>query len=307
MTNLKVMLEYFHPWPNAAGFYFAREQGWYREADLDVEFVLQDPERGDALAYLVRRDVDFGICPSNRLLVRRDRGDPVFGGAAGNHRGLEVIQTIRSTGISRPRDLAGKRLALNPTPRGLAMVRHLVAADGGNPDAVVIVDAGTRELTPDLIAQGTVDATFGSYWAWEVLMETAVADRDRIIWPVDTIGAPPYHSYLLGAHQGLLADNPAIVQTFLGISARGYLAVSRAPEKALPIFERITPYFPENLLQRSLSLIAPTWLHDGRWGQQRQELLEPYARWLSDNGILSRADVWRDAVTNSFLPVEVRL
>jgi hypothetical protein len=28
----------------------------------------------------------------------------------------------------------GRRVALNPTSRGIAMVRHLLAADGGNPD-----------------------------------------------------------------------------------------------------------------------------------------------------------------------------
>ena len=37
MTAVRVMLDYVHPWPNAAGFYVARERGWYREAGLDVE------------------------------------------------------------------------------------------------------------------------------------------------------------------------------------------------------------------------------------------------------------------------------
>ena len=39
MIGVRVMLEYFHPWPNSAGLYLAREKGWYSDAGLDVELV----------------------------------------------------------------------------------------------------------------------------------------------------------------------------------------------------------------------------------------------------------------------------
>src|SRR2546427_7354056 len=47
------------------------------------------------------------------------------------------------------RSLEGRRIAYNPTPRGVALVRHLVAADGGDPDCVITVDSGLRELGID--------------------------------------------------------------------------------------------------------------------------------------------------------------
>lgn len=300
MPTIKVVLEYFHPWPNSAGFYYAREQGWYD--DLDVQFLLPDPGHGDSLAYLDEGAADFAIFPSNRLLVRREQGAPLLGVAAINHCGLEVIQTVAATGVHRPRDLAGRRVALNPTPRGIAMLRHLVAADGGDPDAVIVVDAGCRELTPDEIAGGRADASFGSYWAWEVLMQSAVPEEQRIVWPVKSIGAPPYHSYLLGAHERLRRERPDILRRFLAASARGFEAVANDPDIALPIYERVTPYFPSSLLARSLRAIAGTWLHEGRWGELRRELLEPYAAWLESVGILRNSDIWRQAVDDAFLP-----
>ncbi|SFB49759.1 NitT/TauT family transport system substrate-binding protein [Cohnella sp. OV330] len=302
MRNLKVMLEYFYPWTNSAGFYYAREQGWYREAGLDVEFTVYDPGRGDTLAYLARGEADFGIFPSNRLLVQREKQQVVVGVAAINHRGMETVQTVRSTGIRRPADLAGKRVAMNPTPRGLAMIRQLVQADGGDADAIVIVDAGTRELTPDAIAAGEADATFGSYWAWEILMDTAVPESERIVWPVDEIGAPPYHSYLLGTQEALTKREPETVRAFLEATERGYLAVAADPLAAVPVFEKFVPYFPRRLFERSLPLIAPTWLHDGAWGRQRVELIEPYAAWLAEHGILHDKEIWRSAYTNDYLP-----
>ncbi len=300
--HIKVMLEYFYPWTNSAGLYVAREEGWYRDLGLDVELCVYDPGRGDSLAYLVRGEATFALCPSNRLLVRREQGQPVCGVAAINHRGLEAIQTIRGRGIERPRDLAGKRVALNPTPRGLAMVRHLVAYDGGDPAAVVVVDSGVRELLPEQIMAGEVDATFGSYWAWEILMDTVVPAEQRLVWPVDEIGAPPYHSYLLATNERMLAEQPDVVRAFLAATARGYAAAARDPQRAALIYEHVIPYFPASLVRRSLPLIATTWLYRNRWGEQREELVRPYAGWLAQAGVLRNAAVWQSAIINDFLP-----
>ncbi|GAA1019804.1 myristoyl transferase [Acrocarpospora pleiomorpha] len=298
MTHLRVMLEYFHPWTNAAGFYVASSAGWYREAGFDVEITVHDPLRGDTLAHLSRGEAHFGVFPTNRLLVRHAAGEDLKAVAAINHRGMETIQTITGLGIERPRDLAGKRLALNPTPRGVAMVRHLVAADGGDADSLVLVNSGSRELSVDDIAAGEVDATFGGYWAWDALMGDLPRDR-RVMWPVDEIGVPPYHSYLLGVGPAL---GDELVREFLAVTERGYRTAIEEPGLALAILDRVIPYFPRKLLARSLELIAPTWTHGGRWGEVRDELMRSYAGWLAANGVLATADGWADAVRTDLLP-----
>lgn len=301
MRPLRVMLEYFHPWPNSAGFYLARERGWYRDAGLELVLQLPDPWHGDGLAHLLRGDCDFAVFPSNRLLVRRAAGQPLRAIAAINQCGLEAIQTLSDLGIGRPRDLAGRRLAMNPTPRGLAMVRHLVAHDGGDPQAVTIVDAGTRELRPEDLTAGVADASFGGYWAWEALMDSRIDPARRVTWPVAALGAPDYHSYLLGAHERTLAAHPQRVRVFLAATARGFLAAAAQPLAALAAYERATPYFPRSLLADSLRAIAPTWLHRGQWGRMRRPLLQGYAQWLAQHGVLADAEAWRGAADPRFL------
>ncbi|WP_416424616.1 ABC transporter substrate-binding protein [Pseudomonas sp. App30] len=306
MLPLRIMLEYFHPWPNSAGFYLARERGWYADAGLDVELCVPDPERGDSLQHLLDGAVQLSVFPSNRLLVRRDQGQPLKGVAAINHDGLEAFQTLREFAIQRPRDLMGKRLAMNPTPRGLAMVRDLVRQDGGDPDAVIIVDAGARELRPEELAAGVADASFGGYWAWEALMDSPVAAERRVVHRVSRWGAPAYHSYLLGAREDWIDANPQVLRAFLAATARGFESVAAEPQRARHAYERVIPYFPGALIEQSLAHIAPTWLHEGRFGQQRQALLEPYANWLHQHGILQRPDAWANATTNAYLPGEAR-
>jgi ABC-type nitrate/sulfonate/bicarbonate transport system substrate-binding protein len=296
LTHVRVMLEYFHPWTNAAGFYVASREGWYRDAGLDVELTVFDPQRGDTLEHLARGEVHLGVFPTNRLLVRSAAGQPLQAVASINHRGMETIQTVAGRGIDRPRDLAGKRLALNPTPRGVAMVRHLVAADGGDPDAVILVDSGYRELSVDDIAAGDVDATFGGYWAWDALFAQLPGEQ-RIVWPVDEIGAPPYHSYLLGTGPATLDDE--VLRAFLDATERGYRAATDDPARALDVMDRVIPYFPRPILARSLELIAPIWWHGDRWGEIRSELMDPYTDWLAANGILPAGFGWRQAIAAS--------
>ncbi len=301
MSPVRILLEYFHPWPNSTGLHVASAAGWFRDAGLDVEITVVDPLRGDSLEALQRGETDFAVFPSNRLLVRRELGQPLVGIAAINHRGMETIQTLRRTGITRPRDLAGRRVSLNPTPRGVAMLRHLVEVDGGDPDAVVLVDSGVRELGADEIAAGVIDASFGGYWAWDLLFGTT-PQEERIVWPVDTIGAPPYHSYLLGTREATVERDPQLVRALLAATERGYRDAIADPERALAVLERVIAYFPTAVLARSLELVAPTWTHDGRWGQQRVELLEPYAAWLAESGVLRSPDAWIGATTNELLP-----
>ncbi|MFE1922406.1 ABC transporter substrate-binding protein [Streptomyces asoensis] len=302
MTRIRVMLDYFHPWPNAAGLYVAREHGWYAEAGIEVDLVTQDPGVGDTLEHLATGRAEFGVFPPNRLLARRASGQPLVGVAAVNHRALEAIQTVTGRGISRPRDLAGRRVACNPTPRGVAMVRHLVAADGGDPDAVDLLDAGYRELTVDDIEAGEADATFGNYWSWDALRGDLPEER-RITWPVDEIGAPAYHSYWLGTRQDLLDFDHDLVRRFLAATERGYLAAAGDQAATLALLERVIPYFPRALIARSLALVAPTWT-DGadRWGVIDPARTGPYASWLAEHGAVPTADGWQDAWVPQLVP-----
>jgi NitT/TauT family transport system substrate-binding protein len=212
---------------------------------------------------------------------------------------------LKQSGITRPRELAGRRIAMGPTPRGIAMVRHLIAADGGDPGAAIIVDNLGREFNVDDIAAGDFDATFGGYWAWDALFGSLPAG-ERIVWRVDDIGAPRYHSYLLGTQASVIENEPDLVRRFLSATALGYLAAVAEPHAALASIERVIPYFPRAILRRSLELITTSWTHEGRWGEQRSALLAPYAAWLHRHGILRSDGGWRQAITNDFLPAASR-
>ena len=300
MVQISLIQEYFHPWPNSAGFHVARARGLYERAGIDVELRTVDPHRGDGLAYLAAGAADAAVFPSNRLLVRRESGEPVVAFAAVNQRGLETLRTRADSGIERLRDLQGRRIAFNPTPRGVAIVRALIASDGGDPSDFVTVDAGARELDPADSFGGLADATFGSYWAWDNLLSTLPESEQRA-WRVDDALDLRYHSYLLGTRDDLRGASPALWEDFAAITAEGFAEAARDQEWTADLLDRVIPYFPRRVIERSLAEIATTWFVDGAWGAVREELVEPYAEWLADAGILVRPEAWRDAFAESAL------
>ncbi|MUL68207.1 ABC transporter substrate-binding protein [Mycobacterium sp. CBMA 234] len=297
-TSISLALEYFHPWPNSAGFYLARHHGWYADAGIDLQIRTVDPGIGDSLEHLGRSLVDLAVFPTNRLLVRAERGEPLKAIAAVNQRGLETIRTLASSGIGSLAELTGKRVALNPTPRGVAIVRDLVAGAGGDPDAVTLVDVGARELTSDELAAGAADATFGSYWAWDILLSEH-PDRPERVWRVDEELPFGYHSYLLGAHTDLIDRNPLLLAEFQAISERGFRYAAQHPDETVEVLSNVMPYFPADVIARSLDAISGTWFYENDWGAIRPELVEPYAHWLAGHGILTAPERWRAAFANT--------
>jgi putative hydroxymethylpyrimidine transport system substrate-binding protein len=297
-TRLSLALEYFHPWPNSAGFYVARHHGWYADAGIELQIRTVDPGIGDGLEHLERQLVDLAVFPTNRLLVRVDGGQQLRALRAINQRGLETIRTLESSGIGTLAELAGRRLALNPTPRGLAMVRDLVRRAGGQPDDVVLVDVGARELTSDELAAGAADATFGSYWAWDILLSEH-PDRPERVWRVDDELPFSYHSYLLGARADFAAAQPNLLDAFHNATDRGFRYAAEHPAETVEVLRGVTPYFTDHVITRSLEAISGTWFHDGQWGTIRRELVEPYAHWLAEHGILSTPERWQEAVLDA--------
>jgi putative hydroxymethylpyrimidine transport system substrate-binding protein len=295
MVRISLVQEYFHSWPNSAGFYLARSRGWYADAGIDLELRTVDAGRTDGLGYLIAGEADLAVAPSNRLLVRREAGASVVGIAAVNQRGLETLRARANSGIERIRDLQGRRIAYNPTPRGHAIVRELLASDGADPDDYIAVDAGARELDPADRFSGLADATFGSYWAWDVLL-TELPPAEERLWRVDDQLGLSYHSYVIAAPEEFADGDAALVEDFVAITEQGFRAAAEHQDEVAALYERVIPFFPAAVIRQSIAEIAPTWFHDGEWGRIRDELVGPYAHWLAAHGILNRPEEWSSAI-----------
>ena len=102
------------------------------------------------------------------------------------------------------------------------MVSHLVAVDGGDPFKIIPVSSSGHELTPDYLVESGLDALFGGYWCWDVLSR-GVPEEELITWRVSDIGAPSYHSYLLGTQGWTARSNPELVRSFVAATSAAFM------------------------------------------------------------------------------------
>ncbi|MFI5429566.1 ABC transporter substrate-binding protein [Aeromicrobium sp. UC242_57] len=137
--------------------------------------------------------------------------------------------------------------------------------------------------------------------AWDNLIDDFPRE-EQLAWNVDEHLGVGYHSYLLGTHEAIAANDPELVTAFVSATARGFAAAAADPAAIAPLYEKVLSYFPRELIAESAHLISDTWLHDGQWGTMRDELIAPYTRWMADHDIITDAEVWRPAITSQFLP-----
>ena len=130
---LNVQLQWRHQF-QFAGFYIAKEKGFYDEAGLDV--TIKEYAKGiDTVDEVVSQRAQYGLGRST-LLLERAKGAPVIALAAIYQSSPSVLITT-DTKIKSPKDLKGKRIMITPDEAGSAAVMGMLLANGIRRDDIV--------------------------------------------------------------------------------------------------------------------------------------------------------------------------
>jgi NitT/TauT family transport system substrate-binding protein len=140
-------------------FLLAAEGGYFARAGVDVT-VDRGYGSGDAVAKVASGAYDMAFADLGAMIQ--------FAGRQGDGKVIDVFQVYniapmavlsqRKSGIARPADLAGKRVASPPASGSRVMFPLLAAANGLDLNAVKWIDV-TPQLRETLLARGEADAT----------------------------------------------------------------------------------------------------------------------------------------------------
>lgn len=283
--TVRVLLDFYHPWPNNAPFFMARAKGFFAERGLDVELACGDPFRGDALAHLERGEVQFGLSYPNRLMARVAAGAPLKSIAAVCARPMESLVSPADRPLLQPRELEGMRVGYRKSDRMTALLNHLVKSDGGDPARVEHVVLYPSEPMPDDLRAGRIDAMFGALWAWEGLHGPVLAGDRLVHVEVDEIGAPPYNAQVIASRTDV---DPDLAEALVSAVALGAASAVAEPEAATEIMFEAAPYFPRELHRASLDWVSGNWGLPDRWGRHNYPALREYAEWLVGAGLVAK-------------------
>ncbi len=291
MEKLRIVLDWF-PNTNHTGILLAKKRGWLAENGVDLTI------EGEVHGEMDTHGADFVCGPEIAMLECMNRGIGLTAVAAFTQKCDSGIVSLKKSGITRPRDLEGKRLT-HWTPKWFHQsIGRLVANDGGDYSKVKLVnlDVGNIVDTLDTVA----DATW-VYENWENF-ELIQAGREinyfnlGDIDPVFRFVAPA-----IAATHDVLREKPDAVRAMLAAFERGYRAVAADPSLVLEVKDLIEPRLNDEMLVRSQEHLAPILLNeDGRWGVISAERWDPMADFLVENEVIAHR--FECEYTNDYLP-----
>lgn len=299
-TDVPVILNW-KPNPTQAGYFAARDRGYYDDAGLSVELV---PGKGGSFA---TKQVGLGNYPvglGGGVAVMQSRAEdlPVRSVAAAQQASNAALFTVREQfggSLGSPADLEGRRIAVvSGSAKTKAYIESLLRAAGIR-DTVELVNVGIEQQTSNLLA-GNVDVATGIFSnALALNMEGYDASMLLLGNHVPTIGRTVF------TRPSFAAAHPETVRAFLAATARGWVWASNNPEAAEELMIEAKPSLEESrrlgltkIQFTAKHLILTEGVREHGWGWQSGDVWSAVHEGLVTGGVLpgemSVAEAWTD-------------
>lgn len=151
--TVRLQLKWAHHF-QFAGYYAAKEKGYYQQAGLNVEFLPGGPGI-DPLQKVLEGKAEFGVGATD-LLLRREQGAPVVVLAAIFQHSPLALMSLKKNGSNGTHSLSGNKIMIEPGSTELEAYLH---SEGVTPDKYLIQ---TPKFHGWDLFEGTVDTISGS-------------------------------------------------------------------------------------------------------------------------------------------------
>ncbi|MEM1030685.1 MAG: ABC transporter substrate-binding protein [Myxococcota bacterium] len=294
MTDtLKLGLEWFLN-PDHLPFLIGLEKGWFEAAGVALELV-EPTEHLDAFDAIRTGALDLAITEPIHLVEDVAKGHEVVGFARLLHTNGGVM-TLESSGIERPRDMAGKRIQYPgaPGPGGLAIVSTMIEADGGEPGALTPVNRGFHHT--DALIEGAADAATLAFYNFEIV-EAGHRGHPARLFALKDWGIPDFCQLILITTRERYAAKRAALRRLIEVVGRGMDFIHQHPDEARALYFRRTETAPDDVLMSAifratvpcftfdLTMSGAYWRGLSSWAARRgliEAAVAPEACWNND-------------------------
>jgi ABC-type nitrate/sulfonate/bicarbonate transport system substrate-binding protein len=296
--HVRIVLDWM-PNTNHTGIYAAEELGLFAEEGLTVS-ILMPPEDG-ALLLLAAGRAEFAVGFQESLgpAIGGNNPLPVTAVAAIIDHNTSGLMSLKPAGIRQPRDLEGKRFASWGTPFVDAVIRDIVEGDGGNFNAVTMINNMVTDVFSAL--ETNVDSIW-IYYAWDGI---AAEVRGTAIDYLDlgTINpALDFYTPIVVINNAWGSAHPETAKKFMRALSRGYVFAMDNPVEAAQILLKYAPELDEELVRRSQAWLASRYQQTAnRWGEIDPARWGGFYRWMYRQGLLEN-DIGEKGFTNEYLP-----
>jgi NitT/TauT family transport system substrate-binding protein len=197
------------PTADHSPFYYAKAQGWYEKAGIDLTIEIG---KGSGVSSLKvgSGGSPFGIADLATMLVAKSKGADV----------VALMSIYANTGVNGAKDFPGHKIGNPPGDASRVMWPAFAKAAGIAPDAVNFVNVGPTAKIAALKSH-TVDIISDFYNEHDLKVIEFGADLGYVNWK--DIGLNPYGNSLI-VNGAFLAKNPKLAEDFVRVSQKAFAA-----------------------------------------------------------------------------------
>lgn len=206
-----------------APLYYAIQQGWYREAGVDVR--LEIGRGSGASAARVGAGAEMGISDLGSVMVARGAGADLVAVMNIFANSPQGFYWLRSSGINSVRDFAGRRLGNPPGDAARVMWPAIARRLGMEANSVTWVNINPAAKPAALISRQVDGTTF--FYNYHYIMEREIgAQLGFASWR--SLGLNLYGNSLI-ANGRFLRDKPDAARAVTRVTQRAYLHCIATP------------------------------------------------------------------------------
>ena len=287
-ASVKLALDWY-PNANHLGLFIAQQKGYFEEENLDVTmYTPSDPST--VLQTVGAGQDDFGMSYQPDVLLARNEGVPVVSILGVVQHPLNSLMTLQSSEITRPAQLAGKKVGYPGIPTNEPLLETMLKADGlGGLEDVELVNIGWN-ISESLIGE-KVDGVVGAYWTHESI------NMENIGYPVNVMrmeewGVPDYYELVLVTSEVYLSENEDVAERFVRAMKRGYEEAIGDPQAGVDVLVAENEgEIDESIDRPGADLLVPMWQlpSGGGFGTQEPARWDSFVQWMKDNGMLDQS------------------
>ena len=255
LQQVAITLDWLYQGANA-GFLLAQEQGFYRDAGLDVAIT---PGKGSAsTAQLVaNKATQIGFADGYVVGNGDSKGMAIKTVGSVFRRNPAAIMLFADSPIKTPKDLAGKTIAISA---GSAVIQQLPAfckGAGIDPASVHIVNIDPAGIGPALIT-GKVDAIGAYVSSYVPTLEIRGKKDVRIFWFAD-YGVTVVSNGII-VHDDVLKSDPELVRAFVPATIKGFLYGRQHVDEAVAAVKKYQPTVDAAITRRECEISWKLWV-----------------------------------------------
>src|ERR1700726_1055632 len=207
------------PTADHSPFYYAKAQGWYEKAGIDLTI---EVGKGSGVSSLKvgSGGAPFGISDLATMLVAKSKGADTVAVMSIYANTGQTFYWLKSYGVDGAKDFPGHKIGHPPGDASRVMWPAFAKAAGIAPDAVTFVNVGpTAKIA--VLKSHTVDIISDFYNEHDLKVIEFGSDLGYLNWK--DIGLNPYGNSLI-VNGAYLEKNPKLVEDFVKITQKAYAA-----------------------------------------------------------------------------------